>query len=300
VTRGGKRVYLGTILGEAMDKYHRLSLGTALPEQPSNDPPVMITAKELANRFLAAQQANWRNPEVTMKCYLDWLGRFLKDHPGFRAADFTVEMFAAWKLSLRRRKYSAESTNHYLNAVRAMYTFAEDTDLLKDVPRLRRVRNELPARLGSRSKPLYTTNDVERLTSVADLQTRLMILLGLNCGFGPKDIQDLTWDDFDGQRVTLPRSKTGICQTFLLWPETLKALNELRLKRRSLIDRMAKRGRPRSDKGHVFMTKFWNPWNKDAVAEQFRKLCKKAGVTCYGFYRLTRWSVTFCWRMRSA
>ena len=64
-------------------------------------PPVNITAKNLANRFLMAQQANWRNPRTTLKCCKDWLGRFIKDHPRLRIADFTVEKFAAWKLSLK-------------------------------------------------------------------------------------------------------------------------------------------------------------------------------------------------------
>lgn len=36
----------------------------------------------------------------------------------------------------------------------------------------------------------------------------------------------------------------------------------------------------------MFVTKYWRPWRKDAVAEQFRKLCKAANVPCYGFYRL--------------
>jgi integrase len=49
---------------------------------------------------------------------------------------------------------------------------------------------------------------------------------------------------------------------------------------------MAKRGRERTDGDHVFLTRFWRPWSKDAVAEQFRKLCRKAGVPCHGFYRL--------------
>jgi len=36
-----------------------------------------MTLKELANRFIATQRANWRNPEATLKCYTDWLGRLL-------------------------------------------------------------------------------------------------------------------------------------------------------------------------------------------------------------------------------
>lgn len=53
-----------------------------------------------------------------------------------------------------------------------------------------------------------------------------------------------------------------------------------------LIARLAKRRRVRADGGRVFVTRYWKPWNADAVAEQFRKLCKNVGVPCYGFYRL--------------
>jgi len=53
-----------------------------------------------------------------------------------------------------------------------------------------------------------------------------------------------------------------------------------------LITRMAKRKVHHSDYGHVFVTRFWKLWSKDAVGEQFRKLCKNAKVSCYGFYRL--------------
>ena len=113
-----------------------------------------------------------------------------------------------------------------------------------------------------------------------------MLLLGLNCGFGPKDLQDLTWDHILDDRITLPRSKTGVSQTFLLWPETQEALEALRNERAKLIERLEKRGRERSDGGRIFVTRFWKLWNKDSIAEQFRKLCVKAKVPCYGMYRL--------------
>ena len=233
-----------------------------------------------------AQQANWRNPKTTLKCYKDWLGRFIKDHPQLRIADFTVEKFAAWKLSLKERDYSPESINHYLGAVRAMFIFAEETGILEKAPKLRRIKNERIPKTGSKDKPLYSLDDLHNLQNSADLKLKAMIMLALNCGFGPKDLQDLTWDDIDGERITLPRSKTGVCQTYLLWLETKELLNEIRRQKTMLIMRMAKRKVHHSDDGHVFVTKFWKPWNKDAIAGQFRKLCKKAEIPCYGFYRL--------------
>jgi integrase len=284
VTRARKRIYLGTDPKEALKKYYRLALGGGQPARPECDRT--LTAKELANRFIAAQQANWRDPEGTLRCYADWLGRFLKDHPGLLATDFTVEKFASWKLSLRRREYSAESINHFLSAVRAMYAFAADIELLPAVPRLRRVRNEPCPKIGSRQKPIYTADELRKLLDGADLQLKGMLLLGLNCGFGPKDLADLRWDDICDGRVTLPRSKTGVCQTYALWPETEAHLGQIRESRRELRERIAKRNPTASDDGHIFVTRYWRPWNKDATAEEFRKLCTRVDVPCYGFYRL--------------
>jgi len=96
-----------------------------------------------ANRFIASQQANWRNPEETLKCYKSWLGRFIEDHKRLVAVDFTVKQFADWKISLKKRGYSAESIKHYLSAVRAVFAFAEETGLIEKGPKLKRVKNEL-------------------------------------------------------------------------------------------------------------------------------------------------------------
>jgi integrase len=279
----GKRIYLGADRDHTLRRYHEIGLGvqTVAPEGPA---PLPLTLKELANRFIATQRANWRSPEATLKCYTDWLGRFLADHSGMRAAEFTVERFASWKLSLKERGYSAESINHYLGAVRAMFRFAEDTELLEKTPRLSRVRNECKGPAGE--KPLYDPAQLRKLLDGADRQLKTMIMLALNCGFGPKDIHDLTWDHIKGDRVTLPRSKTGISQTFILWPETYKSLEEIRSHREQ---RLAKERTSASDipaSRHVFITLFGQTWSKDSVAEQFRKLCKKVGVPCHGFYRL--------------
>ncbi len=285
VTRGGRRIYLGSDKDEALKKYHRLSLSFELAPQE----PVLqagISVKELANRFIATQRANWKAPETTLKSYRQWIGCFLKDHPRLKAVNFTVEKFADWKISLRKRKYSPESINHYLSAVRAMFVFAEETDIIQKAPKLRRIKNERIPKTGSRERPLYTLDDLHKLLDNADLRLRAMIMLALNCGFGPKDLQDLTWDDIQEERITLPRSKTGVCQTYLLWPETKALLDDIKQQRAKLIIRMAQRKVKHSDYGHVFVTRYWKPWNKDAVAGQFRKLCKKAEVKCYGFYRL--------------
>jgi len=95
VTRGGKRNYLGADYDQALEKYHRLAIRQPLAPLLEAEGVSGITVKELSNRFLATQQANWRNPQVTLLGYKNWLKRFLEDHRGLRADEFTVEMFAA-------------------------------------------------------------------------------------------------------------------------------------------------------------------------------------------------------------
>ena len=67
VTRGCKRVYLGANQDEAIEKYHRFALGLQTVERQAAI--AGMSAKELANRFLDAQQANWRSPIETLRSY---------------------------------------------------------------------------------------------------------------------------------------------------------------------------------------------------------------------------------------
>jgi hypothetical protein len=57
---------------EALKKNHRLELGVESFLRETV-PSMEIAIKKLANRFIAAQKPNWRNPKATLKCYKDWL-----------------------------------------------------------------------------------------------------------------------------------------------------------------------------------------------------------------------------------
>ncbi|MHB0947311.1 MAG: hypothetical protein ACYC3B_09070 [Sedimentisphaerales bacterium] len=67
VTRGKKRIYLGTDKCKAIEQYHMLGLGIEYADSQQPKPLPLITIKELANRFIAAQQANWRNWRFAFK-----------------------------------------------------------------------------------------------------------------------------------------------------------------------------------------------------------------------------------------
>ncbi len=103
---------------------------------------------------------------------------------------------------------------------------------------------ELPRNLDSRNLSfavspskivVWTTDEIKKLLSVATGQTRLHVLLMLNCGFLGKDISDLRQEEIDWHKgtITRKRSKTKDEKntpevTYKLWPETFALLKEYR------------------------------------------------------------------------
>ncbi len=91
--------------------------------------------------------------------------------------------------------------------------------------------------------PVFTIPEIKTLLSLATEQTKLYLLLGLNCGFTQIDLASLHWDHYDPDTgiIDRPRHKTEhratndsgkpspgyVRQVFQLWPETQKLLLKL-------------------------------------------------------------------------
>jgi integrase len=114
---------------------------------------------------------------------------------------------------------------------------------------------------------MYAAADLRKLVKAADPHLRAMILLGINCGFGPMDCRTLSASAIGKEWLTHPRSKTEVDRRCPLWPETAKALKAL----------------PKGD--HVFNGRVWN---RHVIARQFEALCRKCKVKNHGFYSLRR------------
>jgi integrase len=67
---------------------------------------------------------------------------------------------------------------------------------------------------------------------VTDVKMKVMIWLGINCGFGCTDCAELKWSNlvFENHRIKLARKKTGISRDLPLWPETIAALEKISIK----------------------------------------------------------------------
>ncbi|BBO34200.1 hypothetical protein [Lacipirellula parvula] len=108
---------------------------------------------------------------------------------------------------------------------------------------------------------LYEAADLRKLVATADDSFKWILLLGINCAFGPKDCS--LFPGPDGEWHNFARPKTGISRRCWLWPETVEAL-----KHQSV------------------------GWNRHNVAHTFVDLCGQCEVTNHGFYSLRRTFVT--------
>ncbi len=99
---------------------------------------------------------------------------------------------------------------------------------------------------------LFKSKQVRQIVADANRELRGMILLGINCGFGPQDCCDLPTNRVDlvNGWHNFHREKTGVERRCPLWPETVKAL------------------RGATNNGKVFAGK----WNRRNIAYHFRRL----------------------------
>ncbi|MGA2616564.1 MAG: tyrosine-type recombinase/integrase [Thermoguttaceae bacterium] len=71
-----------------------------------------------------------------------------------------------------------------------------------------------------------TLDEIRAMVAAASVPLKVMILLGINCGFGNTDVANLTVKNLDLKDgwCNYPRPKTGISRRCPLWPETVKAI----------------------------------------------------------------------------
>jgi integrase len=154
----------------------------------------------------------------------------------------------------------------------------------------KRILDNLPRNLGNKALAFGDAVKKIRVVPLAEIrdffnaatgQTRLHVLLGLNCGMTAQDISDLqqTQVDWALGTITRKRSKTAIHEDvpvvcYKLWPETFDLLKKYR-----------------SDKDAVLVTKTGKPWiqssydggeeyqHSDSIGSCFKSVCAKTGLS---------------------
>jgi integrase len=294
----GRMYYFGNDKRRALERYleQAACLHAGRPVVARSTPD-QLSIKTMCNLYLDHQESRAAIGEVKRRHVSDQvflLRAFVRFVGGHRpVSDISTLDVQNYRKKLIQTGSSANTINNRIAAVKAMYNWALDNEIIDRSPRLKAVKKVTPQKA---ERPTFTPPQIHALLQNAGVQMNAMIWLGLNCGFGCTDCAELKWKnlDLDHGRVTFPRGKTGIGRNLPLWPETVQAL--LAVPRQGEL---------------VFYTRGGNPWVRmipskqedgtakytkdDAVTKEFSKLMKKAGIERpkgIGFYTLRRTAAT--------
>ena len=294
----GKIYYFGTDQKTALNRYLEqaafLHAGKLPKPKCAGD---ALSIKTLCNLYLDHQDARAVIGEIKLRHISDQISllrafvRFVG--PNRLLSDISTVDLQNYRKKLIKAGKSPNTINNRIAAVKAMYSWALDNEIIDNSPRLKAVKKITPPK---QEKSTFTVRQIQKLLEYASIQLKAMIWLGLNCGFGCTDCAELQWRNLDlkNGRVNFPRGKTGISRNLPLWPETVQAIKDV-----------PKKG------DLIFYTRRGNPWvssirssekdgtekytKNDAVSKEFSKLMKKAGIHApkgTGFYALRRTAAT--------
>jgi integrase len=261
-----------------------------------------MTLKQLCDMYLNYQYSKLQANDLTPRHHNDQIDS-LNKLMAFLGQNRRIKSISTldlqnYKRKLQRHYGSVCRLNLHISIMKAMFHWARKNDVLnKNIPNIDAISR---GKIIHKEKDTFSSEQINRLLSCADVKMRAMIWLGLNCGFGCTDCAELKWADLDivNARVTLPRKKTGISRDLPLWPETIESLGKL----------------PRTGK-LVFYTSRGNPYIQtllktdgngngkytilNIITPLFTRLIKRAGLNVpkgTGFYTLRRTAATIAAR----
>ena len=300
----GKMYYFGSDKTAALQRYldqatylHGCQNNLQQPK-PTGD---NMTLKQLCDMYLSYQYSKLQANDLTPRHHKDQIDS-LNKLQAFLGQNRKIKGISTldlqnYKRKLQRHYGSVCRLNLHISIMKAMFHWARKNEILKDIPNIDAISR---GKITHKEKGTFSSEQINRLLSCADVKMRAMIWLGLNCGFGCTDCAELKWADLDiaNARVTLPRKKTGISRVLPLWPETIESLEKL----------------PKTGK-LVFYTSRGNPYIQtylkadgngngkyttlNIITPLFTRLIKRAGLNVpkgTGFYTLRRTAATIAAR----
>ena len=293
----GKLYYFGTDKRQALEQYLEQAAYLHAGKRPkSSSAGDRITLKMLCNLYLDHQESRVASGEIRLRQYHDQT-RLLRSfvryvRPNRPVSDISTMDLQNYRAKLIKTGKAAATVNNHISAIKAMYHWAEENEVISSAPNLKAMKKI--SRQNS-PRPTFSVADIRLLLANADAQMKAMIWLGLNCGFGCTDCSDLQWRhlDMDARRVNYASSKTGVGRNLPLWNETVEALKAIpkmndyvfNTRRGERLVRVAK-----THSGGVTRLISY-----DNVSKKFAKLLKTAGINSekgVGFYTLRRTAAT--------
>ena len=294
----GKLYYFGTDKQEALQRYLEQATFLHSGKSPiSSSANSRISLKPLCNLYLTHQESRVATGEIKLRQLHDQtrlLRHFAKYvGPNRSIGDISTIDLQNYRARLVRAGKAAATINNHISAIKAMYHWAEENEIISSLPNLKAIKKIAKQ---NEHRPTFSVEHIETLLANSGPQMNAMIWLGLNCGFGCTDCSELQWKhiNLDAGRVNYPRSKTGVARNLPLWKETIEALKTIpkvdqylfRTRRGNKLVRVVEK----PSKGGMTRLISYNN-----VSKEFSKLLKKTGIKTekgVGFYTLRRTAAT--------
>ena len=235
----GRIYYFGTVADPegALRRYHAHCEALHSGEATSVSRESQLTVGELANQFLHSKLQRRDAGGLVPRTVADYR----------RACDAMVEFFgrelpvnAMTRSRLRGYRdalangVSPKTLEGRVKCARVILRFAYDEELIAQPIRFERdlkgpTQLELRRSRAQAGRRDFSAAEIRMLLENASVKLKAMILLGINCGLGNKEVALLpaTAIDLEHGWLTYPRAKTGIDRRSPLWPETCESLRSM-------------------------------------------------------------------------
>ena len=238
-----------------------------------------IIVKDLCNQFLTYQFRKAEVHEITTRWFED-CRRTIKSFakfidPNRLVPDLRPDDFEKFRLKLVRhglngtgKGLGVHALNRSITIVKSLFKYAYENDIIDRPTKYGKAFQKPSASLKRKSrqaselkngKRLFQPSEIKAMLEAADTPLRVMILLGINGGFGNTDCARLPIKaiNFDRGIIEFNRPKTGIERVVPLWPETLEALCCARESRSEPADEDAER--------LILLTTSGRPWVRENI-----------------------------------
>lgn len=280
----GKLYYFGTwdCPSEAAELYR--STREAIESGRNAVEPETISLIRAIDQFLIYKRGLVESNELSLSTWKEYRRSCLRIckyiNRDVACESLTSQMFVDLRAGIAEEFKSPKSLKNELTRIKVFLRWVYQSrtvgqplpyELALKPPSMRVLRN---AKSGNQ---LFTSQEIRLLLKSASGYLKPAILLGINSGFGNRDVCELQWTHLSDSLVRFPRNKTGVERTSWLWPETSAALAELRETSQS---EWVCCGRF----GQCLVTTTGNT----PIAHEFRELMSTCGLEGRGFYCLRR------------
>ena len=228
-----------------------------------------LTIRELANRFAGSKKNLLDAREISARYFGEVLatcriiiGSF---GPNRLVTDLASDDFANLRKSMAKL-WGPVRLGNMIGRIRSVFKFAHEGRLILQPvcfgPGFKKPSaTVLRVNRSSNGAMMFEAGELRTILEAAGQPMKAMVLLGVNCGYGPSDVARLPLKalDLTGGWADFPRSKTGIPRHCPLWPETVAAVQE------ALASRPA--AKSKADAALVFLTARGRPWQRSGIIE---------------------------------